>query len=189
MLLKKKILLEKLWLQQLDQYIISTNPLFTKSNKKVDDPVSFKRTHKKYRRKKFNILFVIGVLLIFFVHVMRTHNPRNRTIYTRKYNVQTDKQTTDKDNFYYWISNLLFLRLQYTSINHNALSSAKRQKSNLQSVSYVVYHFCNVYKSITSFWLDFDLSCKKFPKVVKFTFSEKTTKIDKIFTAYFTLTT
>ena len=126
---------------------------------KVDDPVSYKRTHKKSRRKKFNILFVIGVLLIFFVHVMRTHNPRNRTIYTRKYNVQTDKQTTDKDNFYYWISNLLFLRLQYTSINHNALSSAKHQKSNLQSVSYVVYHFCNVYKSIV--WVRFRLELQK----------------------------
>ena len=142
-------------------------PFLLNQTKKVDDPVSFERTHKKCRRKKFNILFVIGVLLIFFVHVMRTHNPRNRTIYTRKYNVQTDKQTTDKDNFYYWISNLLFLRLQYTSINHNALSSAKRQKSNLQSVSYVVYHFCNVYKSITSFRLDFDLSCKKSPQSSK----------------------
>ena len=114
----------------------------------------------------------LGFCWSFFVHVMRTHNPRNRTIYTRKYNVQTDKQTTDKDNFYYWISNLLFLRLQYTSINHNALSSAKHQKSNLQSVSYVVYHFCNVYKSITSFRLDFDLSCKKSPKVCS-TFSGK----------------
>ena len=171
---------EKSCLYQLHQYIISTNPLFTESNKKVDDPVSFERTHKKCRRKKFNILFVIGVLLIFFVHVMRTHNPRNRTIYTRKYNVQTDKQTTDKDNFYYWISNLLFLRLQYTSINHNALSSAKHQKSNLQSVSYVVYHFCNVYKSI-SFRLDFDLSCKKNPQIMKYIFWEALLRVRRMY--------
>ena len=166
--MKKKSCLKKFGFSSQTNTSSQQTPFLLNQTKKVDDPVSFERTHKKCRRKKFNILFVIGVLLIFFVHIMRTHNPRNRTIYTRKYNVQTDKQTTDKDNFYYWISNLLFLRLQYTSINHNALSSAKRQKSNLQSVSYVVYHFCNVYKSITSFRLDFDLSCKKFPKVVYF---------------------